>query len=69
MRSTFISLAAIAAMTAAVPSGQTPAPGAKPAAATAKPAAGRTLDIYVSDTEGGKSTLFVTPNGETARRC
>jgi competence protein ComEC len=60
MRSTFISLAAMAAITAAAPSGQTPAP----AAAAARPA-GKTLDIYASDTEGGKSTLFVTPNGET----
>src|SRR4029079_14500629 len=27
--------------------------------------AGRTLDIYVTDTEGGKATLFVSPSGET----
>lgn len=27
--------------------------------------AGKTLDIYVSDTEGGKGTLFVSPTGET----
>jgi competence protein ComEC len=32
---------------------------------TAKPAPGKTLDIYVIDVEGGKATLFVTPNGET----
>ena len=31
----------------------------------AKPAAGKTLDIYVIDVEGGKATLFVTPTGET----
>jgi beta-lactamase superfamily II metal-dependent hydrolase len=31
----------------------------------AKPSAGKTLDIYVIDVEGGKATLFVTPNGET----
>ncbi|MDQ2665725.1 MAG: MBL fold metallo-hydrolase [Gemmatimonadota bacterium] len=28
-------------------------------------AAGKTLDIYISDTEGGKGTLFVSPSGET----
>jgi competence protein ComEC len=27
--------------------------------------AGKTLDIYISDTEGGKGTLFVSPSGET----
>ena len=27
--------------------------------------AGKTLDIYVADTEGGKAALFVTPSGET----
>jgi len=32
---------------------------------TAKPVAGKTLDIYVIDVEGGKATLFVTPTGET----
>src|SRR3954466_12942698 len=26
---------------------------------------GKTLDIYVTDTEGGKATLFVSPLGET----
>jgi competence protein ComEC len=41
-------------------SGQTAA-ASRPAAV----AAGQTLDIYVSDTEGGKGTLFVTPSGET----
>src|SRR5439155_2795516 len=25
----------------------------------------KTLDIYVTDTEGGKATLFVSPSGET----
>ena len=25
----------------------------------------KTLDIYVTDTEGGKATLFVAPSGET----
>jgi competence protein ComEC len=68
MRSTFISLAAMVGMSgmsaivAAVPAGQTP--GAKPAAG-ARPATGKTLDIYVSDVEGGKATLFVSPTGET----
>jgi competence protein ComEC len=28
-------------------------------------AAGRTLDIYFIDTEGGQATLFVSPSGET----
>lgn len=28
-------------------------------------AGGKTLDIYISDTEGGKGTLFVSPSGET----
>ena len=27
--------------------------------------ASKTLDIYVTDTEGGKATLFVSPSGET----
>ena len=54
MRSTLISLAAVAAITIG-PEAQTPA----------KPAAGKTLDIYVSDVEGGKATLFVSPTGET----
>ena len=34
-------------------------------APTAPASSGRTLDIYVSDTEGGKGTLFVSPSGET----
>ena len=29
------------------------------------PASTKTLDIYVTDTEGGKATLFVSPSGET----
>ena len=33
-------------------------------AQTGKPS-GKTLDIYVIDVEGGKATLFITPNGET----
>ena len=40
-----------AGLLVAVPSAQT------------KPA--KTLDIYVTDTEGGKATLFVSPTGET----
>jgi beta-lactamase superfamily II metal-dependent hydrolase len=54
MRSTFLAIAAAAAI-AVAPAAQTPA----------KPAPGKTLDIYISDTEGGKATLFVTPSGET----
>jgi competence protein ComEC len=45
-------LFAAAALVTAVPSAQT------------KPA-GKTLDIYITDTEGGKATLFVSPTGET----
>jgi competence protein ComEC len=38
--------------------------GAQPTrGAVASPS--KTLDIYVSDTEGGKGTLFVSPSGET----
>src|SRR5688572_16540058 len=51
MRSTFFAIAAAAAI-AVAPAAQTPA----------KPPAGKTLDIYISDTEGGKATLFVAPN-------
>ena len=32
---------------------------------SAQTSAGRTLDIYYIDTEGGQSTLFVTPTGES----
>ena len=41
--------------------GQESGGSARPPAASA----GKTLDIYVSDTEGGKGTLFVSPSGET----
>ena len=43
---------AIAAMPAATPSAQAPA-------------SGRALDIYFIDTEGGQSTLYVSPSGQT----
>jgi competence protein ComEC len=43
---------AIAAMLAATPSAQTPA-------------SGKALDIYFIDTEGGQSTLYVSPSGQT----
>ena len=43
--------------------------GAVPRAQTPQPAAaaktGKTLDIYVADTEGGKAALFVSPTGQT----
>jgi len=42
--------------------------GAVPRAQTRPPApaqAGKTLDIYVADTEGGKAALFVSPTGQT----
>lgn len=32
---------------------------------TSGPAAAKTLDVYFIDTEGGQSTLFVSPSGET----
>src|SRR4051812_14644664 len=35
------------------------------AATLAQTAGGRTLDIYYIDTEGGQSTLFVSPAGES----
>lgn len=44
-------------LTVAVTAAQTPAPP--------RAAPGRTLDIYVVDTEGGGATLFVAPSGET----
>ena len=53
MRSTCLSFVIAALITAA------------PLAQSGKPAAGKTLDIYVIDVEGGKTTLFVTPAGET----
>ena len=55
MRATFVSIS-LSALIAIAPAAQTPG---------AKPAAGKTLDIYVSDVEGGKATLFVSPTGET----
>ena len=48
-------LAVLCVAVGAVPSAQAPA--------TAKP--GKTLDIYVADTEGGKAVLFVSPTGQT----
>ena len=39
--------------------------GAAPMAAQTAPAKGKTLDIYVADTEGGKAALFVSPTGQT----
>src|ERR1700730_2832909 len=36
-----------------------------PLAASAQTSAGRTLDIYFIDVEGGQSTLLVTPAGQT----
>jgi beta-lactamase superfamily II metal-dependent hydrolase len=50
-------LSALCIAAAAGPSAQTPQP-----AAAAK---GKTLDIYVADTEGGKAALFVSPTGQT----
>src|SRR5215217_1270964 len=43
------------------------AAGAAPRAQAPQPAAktGKTLDIYVADTEGGKAALFVSPTGQT----
>ena len=58
MRATFLSLAVLTAVVAAGPAAQTPA-------RAQKPDANKTLDIYVSDVEGGKATLFVSPTGET----
>jgi competence protein ComEC len=36
-----------------------------PLLAAAQPRAGRTLDIYFIDTEGGQSTLYMTPSGQS----
>src|SRR5215216_35872 len=36
-----------------------------PVASSAQAPAGKTLDIYYIDTEGGQSTLFVSPSGQT----
>ena len=54
MRATLLSLS-LAALLVSAPVAQT---------SGSKVAAGKTLDIYVLDVEGGKATLFVTPNGE-----
>src|SRR3954471_17954478 len=51
-------LSALCVAAAAAPSAQAPQP-----AAAAK--TGKTLDIYVADTEGGKAALFVSPAGQT----
>jgi len=45
-------LSALCLAISAAPSGQTPPKG-------------KTLDIYVADTEGGKAALFVSPTGQT----
>ena len=42
--------------------GAAPSAQAPPSGATAK--AGKTLEIYVADTEGGKAVLFVSPTGQ-----
>jgi len=55
MRAMYLSLVLVAVV-ASAPAAQTPA---------AKSAAAKTLDIYVTDVEGGKATLFVSPSGET----
>ena len=41
---------------------------AMPMAAAAQAQAGKTLDIYYIDTEGGQATLFVSPTGADAAR-
>jgi beta-lactamase superfamily II metal-dependent hydrolase len=57
MKRTFITLASAVALAAAAAAAQAPnAPRAS---------AGKTLDIYAIDTEGGGSTLFVTPTGQS----
>lgn len=55
-RHRLLSLALTAALAAAAPVA---------AQKSASAPAGKTLDIYVTDTEGGKATLFVSPSGET----
>jgi competence protein ComEC len=55
MRATFVSVS-LAALLVSAPVAQTPG---------SKAPAGKTLDIYVIDVEGGKATLFVTANGES----
>src|SRR5829696_8831590 len=54
-------LSALTLAVAAAPSAQAP----QPAAASAATKTGKTLDIYVADTEGGKAALFVSPTGQT----
>lgn len=51
MKRTAITLLSAAILAAGVSAAQAPA--------------GKTLDIYVTDTEGGQATLFVTPTGES----
>ena len=51
-------MSALAVLIGAGPHAQAPQP-----AAPAK--TGKTLDIYVADTEGGKAALFVSPTGQT----
>ena len=55
-RHRLLSLALTAVLVAASPAG-----AQSPTSAPPSP----TLDIYVTDTEGGKATLFVSPSGET----
>src|SRR5687767_9695956 len=38
---------------------------AMPTASSAQAPAGKTLDIYFIDTEGGQATLFMSPSGQT----
>ena len=61
MRATFATLAVLTLLVS-VPGAQT-----KPAAPAASKTA-KTFDIYLSDTEGGKATLFVSPSGESVTR-
>ena len=39
--------------------------GGRERTAAQQPASGKTLDIYVADTEGGKAALYVSPTGQT----
>ena len=38
---------------------------AMPMASSAQAPAGKSLDIYFIDTEGGQSTLYISPSGQT----
>jgi competence protein ComEC len=58
MRRSFVLFSALAVAVMAA-SATTGSPQAAPAQG------GKTLDIYIVDTEGGKATLFVTPAGQT----